>query len=183
MSIKKALDIFGTSVIDGSKKELARKKKNASGDLGKSLDYNLKVSKNSFQLDFLMEDYGKFIDKGVKGIGGERKEANAKGEKKYKLKKVTNNLYKYKKGIQNKPSSKHFNSWTVRRGIAPRSKGGQFTSRKGLMEAISQAVWHQGLETTHFFTNPFEKAFKELPPKVVEAYALEVDRLLKLAIE
>ena len=183
MSVRKALNIFSADVIGGARKELQRQDKNASKALSKSLDFKVKVSKNSFQLDFFMEDYGKFIDKGVKGIGGKRKKPNANGELNYKLKKVTNNEYKYKQGIQNKPSSKHFNNWTVRKGIAPRSKGGQFTSRKGLQEAIAQAVWHQGLETTNFFTKPFEKEFKQLPETLVEAFGLEVDKLLKLAVQ
>ena len=181
MSVKKALDNFGRSVVDESKKRLS--KKNASGDLSKSLDYKVKISKNSFQLDFEMEDYGKFIDKGVKGIGGRRKEPNADGETAYKLKRVTNNLYKYKKGIKNKPSRKHFDQWVIRKGIAGRNKKGQFTTRIGMTTAISHSVWHTGLKTTNFFTKPFEKAFKKLPDELIKAYGLEVEKLLKLAIE
>lgn len=124
-----------------------------------------------------MEDYGKFIDKGVKGIGGSKADGS-----KWKRKKVTNNEYKYKQGIQNKPSSKHFDKWTIRRGIAPRNKKGQFLTRKGIAQAISQSVWHTGLETTNFFTKPFEKEFKELPDELVKAYGLTVDKLLLQAI-
>jgi hypothetical protein len=178
MSIKKALDIFGRGVVDGSKKELTKKGKTASGELGKSLDYKVKISNNSFQLDFLMADYGKFIDKGVKGIGGKRADGST-----YKKKKVTNNLYKYKKGIQNKPSRKHFDQWVIRKGIAGRNSKGQFLTRIGLTTAISHSVWHKGLETTNFFTKPFEKAFKQLPEQLVESYGLEVEKLLKLSIE
>lgn len=179
----KALDFFGTKVVNKSKGNLKRKKKNASGKLIDSISYSTKVSKNSFEFSFEMEDYWTFVDYGVKGIGGSRKKPNVWGELKYKLKRVTNSKYKYKKGIQNKPSSKHFNGWTVRKGIAPRSSGGQFTSRKGLMEAISQSVWHTGIETTSFFTKPFEKEFKRLPNDLVKAYALDVEKLLKSAIQ
>ena len=174
MSVKKALDSFGSSVVSGSKKELARKKKNASNNLSKSVDYAVKVSKNSFQLDFLMEDYGKFIDKGVKGVGGTKADGS-----RWKKKRVTNNEYKYK---SKRPPTIAFNGWTIKRGIAPRSKGGQFTTRKGLLHAIATSVFHTGLETTNFFTKPFEKAFKKLPDELVEAYGLEVDKLLLQAI-
>jgi len=68
--VRKALNIFSADVIGGARKELQRQDKNASKALSKSLDFKVKVSKNSFQLDFFMEDYGKFIDKGVKGVGG-----------------------------------------------------------------------------------------------------------------
>lgn len=175
MLVKKALDKFGSLVVDGAQKELKRKKKNASSRLSKSLDYKVKVSKNSFQLDFLMEDYGKFIDKGVKGIGGSKADGS-----KWKKKRVTNNLYKYK---TKKPPASAFNAWTVKRGIAPRDEKGRFTTRKSLQFAIANSVYHTGLETTNFFTKPFEKAFKKLPEELVKAYGLEVDKLLKLAIQ
>ena len=76
-----------------------------------------------------------------------------------------------------------FNGWTIRKGIAPRSKGGQFTKRRGLLFAIATSVFHTGLETTSFFTKPFEKEFKRLPDDLVKAYALDVEKLLKSAIQ
>ena len=171
MFVKKALDKFGSSVIKQSRTQLTKKKKNASKGLYDSLDYNLKVSKNSFELSFLMEDYGKFIDKGVKGVGGTKADGS-----KWKTKRVTNNEYKYK---SKRPPASAFSQWTVRRGIAPRNKAGQFTTRRGLMFAIANSVYHTGLETTNFFTKPFEDAFKQLPEDLVEAFGLQVDELLK----
>ena len=76
-----------------------------------------------------------------------------------------------------------FNGWTIRRGIAPRRKGGQFQKRKGLLFAIANSVYHTGLETTHFLTTPFERYFKDLPDDIVEAYALEVEDLLKFSLK
>ena len=175
MSVKQALDKFGKSVIKQSRTQLSKKDKNASKKLYNSLDYNLKVSKNSFELSFEMEDYGKFIDKGVKGVGGTKADGT-----KWKQKRVTNNDYKYK---TKRPPAKAFSEWTVRRGIAPRNKAGQFTSRKGLMFAIANSVYHTGLETTNFFTRPFEVAFKQLPDELVEAYGLQVDELLKFSLK
>lgn len=174
MSVRSALNIFGADVVGGARKELNRKKKNASNRLSKSLDFKVKVSKNSFQMDFFMEDYGKFIDKGVKGVGGTKADGS-----KWKKKRVTNNEYKYK---SKRPPTIAFNGWTIKRGIAPRSKGGQFTTRKGLLHAIATSVYHTGLETTNFFTKPFEKEFKNLPDELVKAYGLTVDKLLSQAI-
>jgi hypothetical protein len=50
-----------------------------------------------------------------------------------------------------------------------------------LTTAISHIVWHEGLKTTNFFTKPFEQAFKKLPDELIEAYALEVEDLLKFS--
>ena len=175
MLVKNTLNEFANNVIKQSKSELKKKDKNASKNLSNSLDYKLKVSKNSFELSFLMEDYGKFIDKGVKGIGGTKADGT-----KWKKKRVTNNDFKYK---SKRPPASAFSAWTVKRGIAPRNEKGQFTTRKGLQFAIANSVYHTGLETTHFFTNPFEEAFKDLPEELIEAYGLEVDKLLKLTTQ
>lgn len=172
MLVKDILNEFGKRVVIQSKAELKKKGKNASKSLSNSLDYDLKVSKNSFQLSFNMEDYGKFIDRGVKGVGGTKADGT-----KWKKKRVTNNDYKYK---NKRPPAKAFSAWTVKRGIAPRNDKGQFTTRKGLQFAIANSVYHTGLETTNFFTKPFEKAFALLPDDILEAYGLEVDKLLKL---
>ena len=64
---RKALQDFAKAVIRESRRNLTRNKKNASKSLHKSLDYDLDVGKNSFSLSFLMEQYGVFVDEGVKG--------------------------------------------------------------------------------------------------------------------
>jgi hypothetical protein len=118
-----------------------------------------------------MSEYGKFVDKGVKGFGGTKKDGS-----KWELKKVTNNFYRYTNKI---PPAKAFDKWIVRKGIAPRDKSGKFLSRKSVSFAVAKSVYHTGLETTNFFTKPFEDAFKKLPDDLVEAFGLEVDRLFK----
>lgn len=173
-AVKETLDRFFKVVVKESKTSLTKKKKNASKTLYNSIDYDLKVSKNSFEGSFEMEDYGTLVDKGVKGVGGNKADGS-----KWKLKKTFATTFKYK---DKKPPISAFNGWTIRRGIAPRSKGGQFTSRRGLLFAISNSVYHTGLETTHFFTKPFEAAFKRLPDELVKAYGLEVDEFLKITL-
>lgn len=175
MFVKKALDSFGSVVVKESKTSLTKKKKNSSKGLYNSISYEAKLSKNSFELSFSMEDYGKFIDKGVKGVGGTKADGS-----KWRLKKVFGSSFKYKSKA---PPTQAFNGWSIRRGLAPRSKGGQFTKRKSLLFAISKSVYHTGLETTHFFTKPFESAFKNMPQEIAEAYALDVDNLLKQALQ
>ena len=65
--IKNELNAFAKYVIKQSRSNLTRGKHNASSKLYKSLDYDLNVSKNSFSIEFLMEDYGQFQDQGVSG--------------------------------------------------------------------------------------------------------------------
>tara|TARA_R110000772_G_C13310212_1_gene439979 strand:- start:24537 stop:25076 length:540 start_codon:yes stop_codon:yes gene_type:complete len=173
--VKSTLDNFFKTVVKESKTSLTKKKKNASKTLYNSINYDLKVSDNSFEGSFEMEDYGTLVDQGVKGKGGKKADGT-----KWKLKKTFGTKFKYK---SKKPPISAFNGWTIRRGIAPRNKSGQFTSRKSLLFAISNSVYHTGLETTHFFTKPFEAAFKRLPDELVKAYGLEVDKFLKITLE
>ncbi len=172
---KKALDNFIDRVVIESKKNLKKRNKVASSALINSIQGKSKVSKNSFEASFCMEDYWEFVDAGVKGKGGTKADGS-----KWKLKKVTGSKFKYK---NKKPPIIAFNGWTIRKGIAPRDKSGKFTKRRSLLFAIATSVFHTGLETTKFFTQPFEKEFKKLPEELIEAYALDVEDLLRFTIK
>ena len=63
---KKALDKFGKYLVKESRKNLTRKKKNVTNSLYESLDYDIKAMPNSFEFDFLMNEYGEWVDKGRK---------------------------------------------------------------------------------------------------------------------
>lgn len=173
-NLNTSVNKFGKRVVKESKTALTKKDKNASKALYNSIGYTFKEFPNSFHLSFQMEDYGKFIDKGVKGVGGTKADGSQ-----WEKKKVTNSLYKY---TTKRPPYLAFNGWTIKRGLAPRNSKGQFTSRKSLLIAIANSVYHTGLETTNFFTKPFESAFKSLPDEVTEAYALDMDSLLSEAL-
>jgi hypothetical protein len=175
MDVKDALDKFGKSVVKQARTRLTKKKKNAGKDLYNTLDYELKVSKNKFQLSFEMIDYGKFVNDGV--VGTEQNKTKSGGLK------LGRNKFKYKKGIENKPSYKHFIDWVKHKGVIGRNKKGQFITRVGLASAISYGVWRKGQETTSFFTRPFDVAFKQLPDELAEAQGLELEKLLKSAFK
>ena len=115
MSVKKALDDFGSYIVQQSRTNLTKEGKNTTKGLYNSLEYNINVSKNSFQLDISMADYGKFVDKGVKGSKSSAK--------------APNSPFKYTNKM---PPSKAFNNWVVKKGFAPRNEKGQFQSRKSL---------------------------------------------------
>jgi hypothetical protein len=169
-NLDKALSLFSKYVVDKSKSNLNRLKKNASGNLNKSIKGEYKVSKNSFQLSFEMEDYGTFQDLGVKGSKSSKKAPNSP----------------YKMGTGSAPKGifkTAINAWVVRKGIAPRDAQGRFIDRKLLNYRIRKSIYETGLKTTNFFTEPFETAFKRLPDEVIEAYGLDIESLLKTSIK
>ena len=61
-----ALDKFGKYLVKEARKNLTRKKKNNTKGLYKSLDYEVKAMPNSINFDFLMQEYGEWVDKGRK---------------------------------------------------------------------------------------------------------------------
>ena len=63
---EKALERFGRYLVIESRKNLTRKKKNVTNSLYESLDYKVKAMPNSFEFDFLMNEYGEWVDKGRK---------------------------------------------------------------------------------------------------------------------
>lgn len=161
LEVKKQLDKFGKRVVKESRTALTKQKINVSKELYNSISYDLKVHKNSFSLSFKMADYGKFIDKGVKG-----KKSSAKAPK---------SPFKYRDKM---PPVKVFDKWSIRKGIAPRNEKGQFISRQQNNFRIARAVYNYGIKTTNFFTKPFESAFKSLPDEIVSSYGLQVEKLL-----
>ena len=174
MPIEDAFYSFGDNLIKKSKANLEKLGKNASKKLSNSLRYDLTISKNSYAFTFEMEDYGDYVDKGVKGVGGTKADGT-----KWDKRIVTTNNYKYKPGGgKNKPSPKHFDKWVIRRGLAGRNSKGQFTSRDDVKFAVSTSVYHRGLATTKFYSKPFEEEFKKLPQELIEAYALTVENIL-----
>jgi hypothetical protein len=69
--------------------------------------------------------------------------------------------------------------WVIRRGIkGVRDEKGRFIKRDSLKYAIAKSIYSKGIRASMFFTKPFEKAFLNLPPDVIEAFALDIDDLL-----
>ena len=174
-NVQDELNRFAKYVISQSRANLTRGKKNSSKELYNSLDSNVKVSKNSFELTFLMEDYGVFQDKGVKGTKSNYVE-NKDSPFSYKSKGGKN-------GLKGMPPPKAFDKWIVRKGLKGiRDKKGQFISRKSLQFMIARSVFEKGVKASLFFTKPFEKAFKNIDKDLIKAYKLDVEALMKNSI-
>ena len=155
--VQEAIDKFRKYVIQQSRSNLSKQRKNVNKSLYNSINGVSKVNKNSISLYFEMLDYGIFQDKGVSG----------------KVKKY-NTDFSYKSKM---PPSKVFDKWIVRKGIAPRNEKGQFMSRKSLSYLIARKIFREGIKPSLFFTKPFEKAYDRLPDEIVEAYGIDIVNL------
>ena len=161
--LRDELNKFAKYVIQQSRSNLTKGKNNASKELYNSLGYEVSKSAKSTSLAFNMADYGTFQDRGVSGT-----------EKKY------NTPYSYTTKM---PPRKAFDKWIVRKGIAPRGKGGKFLSRQSLQYLIARAVYKKGIKPSLFFTKPFEAAFKRLPDDLVQAYSIGLEKQIQLNIK
>ena len=152
---EETLKKFVAYVVSQAKRNLTTSGKNASKKLYNSIKGEAKQFPNSIGIYFDMQEYGFFQDKGVSGT----------------KKKYSGTEFSYKSKM---PPPKAFDKWTIRRGIAPRGKGGQFQTRKGLNFAIARSIFEKGIKPSLFFTKPFEAAYKKLPDDLVDSYGLDV---------
>ena len=152
---EKALEKFGKYLVKESRKNLTRKNKNNTKQLYNSLDYEVKVMPNSMSFDFLMEEYGEWVDKGRKA-GKMPPVKNKKGE-----------------GIL---------KWVEHKRIQFRDNRGKFKTYESTAWAIAKSIKKRGIPATNFYSRPFNLGFKKLPTAVQEAYALDVEEFLEYSI-
>ena len=161
---KQALELFAKAVKLKAQQNLKKKKQISSGKLYDSIDYNLDVFKNSFTLEFYMEDYGTFMDLGVKGSKSTYPESR-------------NSPYKYSGRFKMiNPAS--LDKWLIRKKMAPRDDQGRFIERKNLKYMIATSIYRKGLKGSRFFTGAFEEEFKNIDNQVQEAFGLDLDDFL-----
>jgi hypothetical protein len=180
-NVNEELNRFAKYVITQSKANLTRAKKGG-GSLYKSLDSNVKVSKNSFELSFLMEEYGVFQDKGVKGKDPSKVSPNAKitGQQ------APNSKYKFGSGKVGK--YKEFvlsiEKWAKKKNVRLRDSKGRFTkgNYKTISHIIAGNIYNRGIKPSLFFTKPFEKAFKNIDKDLIKAYKLDIEQLMDNSI-
>ena len=154
------LNKFAKRVIQQSRTRLTKGKKNASKDLYNSLRYDLTTSTAAFILNFFMEEYGIYQDRGVSGK-----------KRKY------NTPFSYKDKM---PPPKALDKWMVRRNIkGTRDAQGRFIKRKSLQYLLARSIYNKGIKPSNFFSKSFEQAFDKLPEDMVKAYRLDLEEFLR----
>lgn len=173
----KYLNDFAKYVIQQSRSNLTKGNKKNQGNLYNSLDKQIEVGANSFRLAFLMEDYGMFVDQGVKGADPSQVSKNAKitGQQ------APNSPYKFG---NKRPPSKFLEQWAKQKNFRLRDKKGKFAKGdfKTIGIILAKNIWARGLKPSLFFTKPFEKAFERLPDELVQAYGLDVEKFLQYTL-
>jgi len=152
---KKALEKYAEFVINKSRQNLQKGGKygthNKSGVLSKSLEYKIKGDKVSF----LSEDYGEYLDKGVKGAKSTYPESSA-------------SPFRYR---NLKPPAEVFEKWIKKSNIQGRDKKtGRFITRQSLSYIIANSIYSKGIRASMFFTKPFEEALPLFEDDFLEGF-------------
>ena len=168
-AINEALNKFAKRVIQQSRTNLTKGNKNVDKTLYNSLGYELQTGKQSFSLAMLMEDYGAFVDQGVKGSVSAAK--------------APNSPFKFGSGTGRKGGlTDGIKSWVQKRRFQFRNREtGKFYSYEQTAKLITRSIYLNGIKPSLFFTRPFENEFNKLPDELVEAFALELDDLMKFS--
>jgi hypothetical protein len=181
---REALNKFAKYVVQQSRSNLTKSGKNVSKELYNSLGYDLNVSKNSFSLSILMEDYGMFQDKGVKGKDPSKVSKNAK----IKGQQAPNSPYKFGSGNYSGQWSSFVGKlevWAKRKNIRLRDEKGRFKrgNYKTIAQVIAGNIYNRGIKPSMFFTTPFQKAFKDLPEELILSFGLDLERFIDFTIK
>lgn len=158
LDVEDTLRHFAKTVISQARRNLTLTSSIKTKKLYDSMKYDLTVSKNSFALAIMLEEYWKYIDYGVKGVESGKS--------------LQGFRYKSRGGLKGMPPPSAFKTDKLNRIV---SKQQAFAS--------AVKVFKHGIKPTQFFSKPFDSAFEKLPDEITEAYGLEIETFLKYTLE
>ncbi len=170
IALERYLNSFGKSVVNKAKGILKRKKKVVSGKLLNSISYKLKKDNDGLTVQFMMVDYGTFVDKGVSGTKQKRTYVDYKGKRK-------DTPYEFGK-TRDGGLTRGLDNWIVRRGIAPRDAQGRFISRKSLKFLIARKIYTQGIQGISFFQKPLQIGMRDFYNQVGKAIKEDIENII-----
>ena len=167
--LEKVLNNFASEVVSRAKKNLVDEKKSR-GDLYNTLKYDVRVEPNLFLVDFLMEPYGAFVDKGVRGKTSTYPETQA-----------ALSDFRYGSGTGPKGGlTKGIETWLNKKRFQWRDKKGKFLSYETMSFLIARSIYNKGIKATMFFTKPYEELIKGLDSEIENSFFLDVENAITL---
>lgn len=165
------LQAFNKYVIQQARTNLTKSNKNVSKKLYDSLKAQTKVSPNSIENYIEMEQYGQFLDLGVKG--------------KVSSQRAPNSPFKYGSGTGKKGGlTEGIRGWVkARRFQFKNRETGKFMSYEQTAQLITRSIYLKGTKPTLFFSKPFAKGFESLPDELIKAYGLDIESFLKFTLK
>ena len=157
-ALERYLNSFGKQVVNRAKGNL-QKTKGGGTNLEKSLSFKVITTADGFSVQFFMDSYGTFVDKGVSGTDVRRSFKDYKGR-------TISSPYKY---TTKQPPSRVLDKWIVKKGIAPRDEKGRFMSRKSISFLIARSIKRKGIQGISFFQKPLMLGLKQFGKEMLGA--------------
>ena len=169
-------------VINNAQGILKKKKADATGVLSNSLRADTLQDEKKFMLRFWFEDYGAFVEQGVRGSqkqwsyvdSSENRKLNTVGRKYPKLRqKGGRSPFSYKTKM---PPIQALEKWFKDKGVQGRSKLGRFISHKSFAFIVQRNIFVNGIRAVFFYRDSFAKFYNDkLITDIETAYALDVE--------
>tara|TARA_R110000824_G_scaffold12336_1_gene54178 strand:+ start:130 stop:708 length:579 start_codon:yes stop_codon:yes gene_type:complete len=175
-NVDRFLKSFGEEVVKRAKKNLVAAGKGG-GKLERSIKSKIVKFTKGFILQWEMANYGEFQDKGVKGKGGKIGKKSIGGRRYYTTweGKRKDSPYKFGSGRGKKGGlRKGIASFIRKKGLQPRSKGGQYMSTKSLVFLFSRSVYIRGIHGVSFFQNSLMLGMKTFRSRYADAVAKDI---------
>jgi hypothetical protein len=164
--VNKTIQMFRDYVIREAKDNLKRTGHNNTSSLANSLKGEIVTDDNYAIVGFTMNDYGTFVDLGVKG--------------KTSSNKAPNSPYKFGSGTGKKGGlTQGINKWVKQKGFQFRDKRGRFLSYDSTAYLITRSIFHKGIKPSLFFTKPFEAGYKKyIDIDLIKAFGQDVETIV-----
>ena len=160
------IEAFERQVAD----ELNRLDKVDTGSLASSIRYEITETRNGIIIEVFVNDYYKFIDSGVQGVGRNNKN--------------TTSPYRFR---TLNPSQSHVSAirkWIARNGIKARAtdvkkygavgRENRQPQDKSLAYIIARSIKSKGLIRTGFWTDSIQETFKDFDVKMSQALGIDI---------
>ena len=158
-NIERYLNSFGKQVVNRSKGILQRQKGGGT-NLESSIDFKVTTNSEGFSVQFFMENYGTFVDKGVSGNKKQRKFKDYEG-------KTISSPYRFGTGSSKVGKAKGGMSgimakWVKKKGFQWKDKKtGRFMSHKSMGYLIARSIYRDGIQGISFFQKPLMLGLKQ----------------------
>lgn len=163
-NIERYLNSFGKQVVNRAKGNL-KKAKGGGTDLENSIRFEVITEDDGFTVQFYMNNYGQFLDKGVSGT---------KERQNYKdyNNKVISSPFKY---TNKQPPPGILSKWISKKGIKGRDKKtGRFISNMSLAFIIGRAIKRDGIKSLSFFQKPLGLGLKQFGKDLLDNVAEDI---------
>jgi len=178
-NLQKELQSLGSYVVQESRRNLTKggyknKGHNVTRGLFNSIGYDEDNQNGVYSIEWFMDEYGTFLDKGVKGTKSNYIENK-------------NSPYSYK---NKKPPMQPLADWAKKRNIRLRQyktvdgekvPTGKFAkgSYKTIGFILQKSIFEKGIRPSFFFTKAFNSAIKKYPELLSKAFAQDITDIFK----